>query len=135
MSRRHHGRPHHHGPGGADRGRRSVTGPGAAPGAGAGLASESAAATPAAGPAEAQAPGPRPYTNGIDVAAAGVVDDPRSRPNAEGNGHDPSAVGHQALDGIRATPVNGATMGMAAPLTNGHAPSDGHASSGVAVDV
>jgi hypothetical protein len=128
MSRRHHGRPHHHGPGGADRARRSPTGPGA----GAGFAAETAASTPTVRPAEE--PGPRPYTNGGDVAPAGVVDDPTSRPNAAGNRHDPSLVSHQALDGVGATPVNGATMGVAAAFTNGHALTDGHPSNGAAHD-
>jgi len=128
MSRRHHGRPHHHGPGGVDRGRRNATGPGA----GAGVAPEGAAPTPAVGPAEGLRP--RPQANGGDIAAAGVADDPTSRPNAAGNGHDPSLVSHEALDGVGATPINGPTMGGAAALTNGHALMDGHPSNGAAHD-
>jgi hypothetical protein len=128
MSRRHHGRPHHHGPGGADRGRRNMTGP--APSGG--FASDSAASTPAATPAEDLAP--RLHANGGDVAAAGVIDDPTSRPYATGNGHDPRGISHDAVDGIGAKPINGASMGVPVALTNGHAPSDGSPSNGVAHD-
>jgi len=115
-----------------DRGRRNATGPGA----GAGFASDGTASapatTPAVGPAEGL--GPHPRANGGDVAAAGVADEPASRSNGAGNGHDPSLVSHEALDGVGATPINGATMGGAAALTNGHALTDSHSSNGAAHD-
>jgi hypothetical protein len=119
MSRRHHGRPHHHGPGGPDRGRRNPIGPGA----GAGFASDTAASTPTVKPAEEL--GLRPHTNGGDVAAARLVGDPTSHPNVAGNGRDPSVVSHAELGDVRAMPINGATMGAEAALTNGHAPING----------
>jgi hypothetical protein len=128
MSRRHHGRPHHHGPGAADRGRRTTTGPGA----GAGFASDSAPSTPTVKPADAI--GPRPQSNGGDLAAAGVAGDPAVRQNLPGNGHDPApAARREGLEGV-ATPINGASMGAEPVLTNGHAPSNGTLSNGATHD-
>jgi hypothetical protein len=129
MSRRHHGRPHHHGPGGADRGRRPATGAGA----GAGFASDPAASTPTVKPPDDL--GPRPHSNGGDLAAAGVLDDATARQNVLGNGHDPaSAVRREGLEDISATPLDGATMGAEPALTNGHGPGNGMLSNGAAHD-
>ena len=115
MSRRHHGRPHHHGPGGPDRFRRNAT----AAGAGASFA----AASPASGstPAEPAAPSmqrlaEQPLAEGIEPMAPATADESVPTGSLNRNEHGASADAH------------------AAPYTNGHARTNGAGSSAAAHD-
>src|SRR5262245_23311569 len=113
MSRRHHGRPHHHGPGGTERWRRNPT----APAASAGFAADAPPPTPTVLPGETIAAA-RPHENGGDITA-GAVDDPIAHSSDAGNGH--AQVGASDLDlaEVARTPVNEGSHAHNGPATNG----------------
>jgi len=109
MSRRHHGRPHHHAPGGADTWRRNTTGPAA----GASFSGDVPAPRPEVTPSEPSADGA--LTNGNEHRAPSPMGEPPPDSGHAGNGEGSSPEPHHEH------PV------VAPPFTNGHVPTNGHA--------